>query len=236
MGRRSESLLMEDLIIECLKIYGFEVYYLPRSEVNKDQIFTEDVLQRYYQSYMIEVYLSSTAGFEGEGDLLTKFGVEIKDTATFIMARKRWDELIGRHSNIMTERPAEGDLLFFPLTNSFFEIKRTEMKDPFFQVGKLYTYKLECELFNYSAEEIDTGVVDLDDIAAEKSLNLFGWQIVLEDGERLLLENVTDSAILQEEYDLKEIDVQSQNDEFDQEIVTDGILDFTEKNPFGEVF
>jgi hypothetical protein len=110
------------------------------------------------------------------------------------------------------------------------------MKDPFFQIGKLYTYKLECELFNYSAEEIDTGVEELDEIAAEKSLDLFGWQIMLEDGERLLLENVTDSAIIQEEYSLKDVDIQSQNDEFDQEIVADGILDFTEKNPFGEVF
>ena len=137
-GRSSEQLLMEDIIIECLKIYGFDVYYIPRESVNEDEILTEDPLNKYSNAYPLEMYMSNVTGFEGEGDLLTKFGVEIRDSATFIVARRRWDEAVGQTGNsVSSVRPTEGDVLYFPLTKSYFEIRRVETRDPFFQVGKL---------------------------------------------------------------------------------------------------
>lgn len=224
---------MEELIIECLKIYGFDVMYIPRDTVSPDEILNEDVLNKFSFAYPLEMYLSNVDGFNGEGDLLTKFGVEIRDTATFIVSRRRWDEVVARSGTAqLTTRPAEGDILYFPLTKSFFEIRRVETKDPFFQVGKLYVYKLECELMVYSSETFDTGISEIDNIAAEKSTDITAYEILLEDGYSLLLEYYTPSAIILENYTLSSIDPQSQNDAFSNNI---SILDFTEVNPFGEV-
>jgi hypothetical protein len=150
---------MEDIIIECLKIYGFDTYYIPRKSVNEDDILGEDVLNKYSSAYPLEMYMQNVTGFEGDGDLLTKFGVEFRDTATFIVSRRRWDEVIARSGDaVLTTRPAEGDIIYFPLTKAFFEIKRVESTDPFFQVGKLYVYKLQCELMQYSSEVFDTEI------------------------------------------------------------------------------
>lgn len=234
MGMRGESLLHEDLILECIKIYGFEVFYLPRTEIDRDYFFTEDPLQKFLNSYSIEMYLSSVNGFTGEGDLLSKFGVEIRDQATFVVARRRWGELIGKNTpNAVKTRPAEGDLIFLPITNSFFEIKRVEMLNPFFQVGKLYVYELQCELYQYSSEEFDTGDSNMDSIIEVNSLNILDDVLLDEAGEYLSLETYNDTHILLENYDMVDADVQAQNNDFDTDINT--ILDFSEVNPFGEI-
>lgn len=235
MGRRSESLLMEDLIIECLKIYGFDTYYLPRQTVNFDTIFTEDPLNKYDASYMIESYLQNTTGYEGEGDLLSKFGVEIRDSATFIIARRRWDELIGRTGKAqLPERPAEGDVIYMPITKSFFEVRRVEQLNPFFQVGKLYVFKLECELMQNTAERFETGIAEIDDIAADKNIAESDFRIALEDDSGVfLLEYETPSALILESFALEDKTNQVQNENFKEEVFD--ILDFSEKNPFGEI-
>lgn len=235
MGRRSESILMEDLIIECLKIYGHDLIYLPRTAVNLDEIFNEDPLQKYSLSYTIEGYLENVLGFQGENDLLTKFGVEIRDKATFIISRRRWIELSGRLGIPgLLERPSEGDIVFFPLTNSFFDIKRVEVLDPFFQVGKLYVYKLECELMQASAERFDTGIEEIDTMGNAKTTDVSEYELTLEDdGGSLLMETVSESALILEDFDIDEIDNQSQNNKFVVEI--DDVLDFTESNPFGDI-
>lgn len=232
-GRSSEQLLMEDIIIECLKIYGFDVYYMPRESVNQDDILNEDPLNKYSSAYPLEMYMSNVAGFEGEGDLLTKFGVEIRDTATFIVARRRWDEVIARSGDAqLITRPAEGDVLYFPLTKSYFEIRRVETRDPFFQVGKLYVYKLECELMQYSSEQVDTGNAEIDDIASTKSIDMSTYEILLENGSGMLLEYYAPSKVISEAFNLSEIDATAQNEDFKGEI---NILDFSETNPFGEI-
>lgn len=232
-GRSSEQLLMEDIIIECLKIYGFDVYYMPRASVNQDDILNEDPLNKYSSAYPLEMYMSNVTGFEGEGDLLTKFGVEIRDTATFIVARRRWDEAIARSGDAqLTTRPAEGDVLYFPLTKSYFEIRRVETRDPFFQVGKLYVYKLECELMQYSSEQVETGITEIDDIASTKSIDMSTYEILLENGYGMLLEYYTPSKVISEAFNLSEIDATAQNEDFKGEI---NILDFSETNPFGEI-
>lgn len=235
MGRRSESLLMEDLIIECLKIYGFDCYYLPRTAVNRDMILTEDPTNKYEDAFPIEAYLENTTGFGGT-DLLSKFGVEIQDTASFIVARRRWEEAVGRKGvSELKNRPAEGDLLYFPLTKSFFEIKYVEVKDPFFQVGKLYVYKLECELFRFSHEDINTEVREIDEIIDSYEQNTSeAYAITFEDSTEFLLETSYPSELILEGYDINNSDKNAQNDDFET-TVTD-ILDFTERNPFGEVY
>ena len=232
-GRSSEQLLMEDIVIECLKIYGFDTYYIPRAAVNEDKILGEDVLNRYSSAYPLEMYLQNVTGFEGDGDLMSKFGVEIRDTATFVVARRRWDEVIARSGDaVLTTRPAEGDIIYFPLTKAFFEIKRVDATDPFFQVGKLYVYKMECELMQYSSERFDTGVSEIDSIADGDSLDINEFNLLLQSGDRALLEEYSPAGIVLQSYNLTTILPNVDNEDFRGEI---SVLDFSERNPFGEI-
>ena len=224
---------MEDIIIECLKIYGFDTYYIPRQAVNEDMILGEDTLNKYSSAYPLEMYMQNVTGFEGDGDLLTKFGVEIRDTATFVVARRRWDEVIAQSGDaVLTTRPAEGDIVYFPLTKAFFEIKRVDATDPFFQVGKLYVYKLQCELMQYSSEIFDTGISDIDGSAAEKSADINAFNLLLQSGDRALLEEYNPAGIILQSYNMSTIFPNVDNEDFRGEI---SVLDFSERNPFGEI-
>ena len=161
----SEQNLYEDIVIESLKMYGQDVYYLPRDIVNEDRIFGDDVPSRFNSSYKVEMYIENVDGFDGEGDLFTKFGVEIRDQATFVVARRRWTTTVNRFDNeINSERPKEGDLVYLPLSNSMFQIMAVEHEQPFYQLSNLSVYKLRAELFEYNDEDLDTGVDVIDDI------------------------------------------------------------------------
>jgi len=167
---KSEQNLYEDLIIESLKIFGQDAYYLPRTLINRDEIFGEDSSSKFDDAYMIEAYIENTDGFEGEGDLYSKFGLEIRDEATFIISRRQWQRFIGAHySNTTYPKPDEGDLIYLPLSNSFFEIKFVEEEQPFYQLSNLPVYKLSCALFEYNDEEIDTGVAVIDTTTAKNA-------------------------------------------------------------------
>jgi hypothetical protein len=162
---RSEINLYEDLIIESLKIYGQDVYYLPRTIVNEDRILGDDPASSFSNSYKIEMYIENAEGFDGEGDLFTRFGVEIRDEATFIVARSRWKSTVSRADNaIQGDRPTEGDLIYLPLSKSLFQINMVEHEQPFYQIENVPTFKLRCTLFEYTGEDLDTGVTDIDDI------------------------------------------------------------------------
>ena len=124
IGVSSEQALYEDLIIESMKIYGWEVYYMPRSISNPDRILTEDPSNKYEHAFPIEMYLEEVAGFAGDDELITKFGLEIRNTANFVVSRRRWKEIIGdTNTSILNFRPTEGDIIYFPKTQSFFEIR-----------------------------------------------------------------------------------------------------------------
>ena len=154
----TEQHLYEDLVVESLRFYGHDVLYLPRQIIEEDTIFTEDVQSRYGDAYSVEMYLENTEGFEGEGDLVSKFGVQIQEEASFIISLRTWERFISLDSNLATSlRPNEGDLIYFPLSGSMFEIRFVEDQDPFFQLGKLFVFKLKCSLFEYSGEDFDTG-------------------------------------------------------------------------------
>ena len=161
----SEQNLYEDIVIESLKMYGQDVFYLPRDIVNEDRVFGDDVPSRFNSSYKVEMYIENIEGFDGEGDLFTKFGVEIRDQATFVVARKRWTDTIARYDNdINSVRPREGDLIYLPLSNSMFQIMAVEHEQPFYQLSNLAVYKLRTELFEYNDEDFDTNVAAIDAI------------------------------------------------------------------------
>ena len=161
---KSEQNLYEDLIIESLQIYGQDVYYIPRTLVNRDDILNEDPASKFDDAYLLEMYIENTEGFEGAGDLYSKFGLEIRDEATFIVSRRRWETRVGTFvDNEIDPRPQEGDLIFLPMTNSFFEISYVEDDTPFYQLSNLPTYRLQCNLFEYNEEDFETGIAAIDD-------------------------------------------------------------------------
>lgn len=154
-NNRSEQNLVEDLTIEAIKIHGIEMYYIPRTMMHKDDFFGEAAYSRFSTFKMIEMYMDTTTAFEG-GDQFTKFGFEVRDSVKFTVSRKRFKRETGM------ERPMEGDLLFLPLNRGLFEIKFVEHENPFYQLGKLFSYQMTCELFQYSEEKVDTGIEDID--------------------------------------------------------------------------
>ena len=162
---QSEQDLHEDLVVESLRFFGHECFYLPRTIVDEDELFGEDTSSKFDDAYSVEMYIENTEGFEGEGDLLSKFGVEVRDQATFVLSRRTWNRFVSLDQNLVTStRPQEGDLIYFPLGNQVFEIRFVEHENPFYQLGKLNVFKLQCETFEYSHEAFDTGIAELDGV------------------------------------------------------------------------
>ena len=205
-----------------------------------DTIFNEDNGSSFEDSYLIEMYMETIDGYEGEKDLMSKFGLDIQDDATFVVSRRRWEQFVSIDNNILvSSRPNEGDLIYFPKASKLFEITFVDHDDPFYQVHNLPTYKLKCKTFEYGSEAIDTGIAEIDAIETDNSLDMLQHQITLETGTgsgSLLLENSVEGAaasyIILETYNVATIDENSQNDDF--ELADDNILDFTESNPFGD--
>ena len=170
---KSEQHLYEDLVIESLGIYGQDVYYIPRTIVNRDTILNEDPASTFDDAYLMEMFIENTEGFEGAGDLYSKFGLDIKDEATFVVSRRRWDDRVGIYSsNVENPRPMEGDLIFLPMTNNFFEISFVEDEQPFYQLSNIPTYTMKCSLFEYNDEDFETGIIDIDDTTAQNAYQL----------------------------------------------------------------
>lgn len=186
---RSEQNLYDDIVIESLKIYGQDVYYLPRDIVNKNPVFGEDVPSRFNSAYIVEMYIENIEGFDGEGDLFTRFGVEIRDEATFVVSRRRWNQTVGLYDNdIDSERPREGDLVYLTMTNKLFEITHVEHEQPFYQLANLPVFKLRATLFEYNDEDLDTGIKILDEIETK-----YAYTYILTLGEAGVIE-VGDTA------------------------------------------
>jgi len=164
---RSEQSLYEDLIIESIKFYGQDVYYLPREIVEKEDIFLDSIQSQFGDAYKVEVYIENAEGFDGEGDIFTKFGIEIRDQATFVIARRRWRELVGDRLADAQFRPREGDVIYLPMSESLFQVMKVETETPFYQLSQLPTFRMQCELFEFSDEDFDTGIPDIDNIEVE---------------------------------------------------------------------
>jgi hypothetical protein len=178
---KSEQHLYEDLIIESMEVFGLEVYYLPRTIKNLDTIMNEDIASEFGDAYLITMYMEDAdQGFGGEQSIMSKFGLEIRDTSNWIVARRTWEQFIGIQNNtIISGRPNEGDLIYIPLTGSFHEIRFVEHESPFFQLGNIFVYKLQCETFEFSNERFNTGVEEIDVMENKYS---FTHNILISDG------------------------------------------------------
>ena len=178
-GTPNEQFLYEDLVIEAIGIYGHDVFYIPRTLVDKDQLFGEDSLSRFDDAYGIEMWMQTQEGYEGEKELVTRFGLEIRDETQFIVSRRRWDNVVSRNDNLITNlRPDEGDLIYFPTVRKLFQINFVDHDDPFYQVDNLPVYKLYCSTFEYSSEVLDTGITDIDVIEDKRSVDELQWQFI----------------------------------------------------------
>jgi len=259
-GREQDT--AEDLIIESIKIYGLDVKYLPRTIINQDFLLGEDALGKFNSAIDLEVYIKNIQGFEGEGDFLSKFNLEIRDQITFTMARKRFSQIateklieeVGYNYQVETantqawgvtdsylletgsangysitsSRPLEGDLIFLPLNNKLYEIKSVEHENIFYQHGKLYTYDIQCELYERDSR-LDTGNTVIDIIESNTTLDILTYQFLDESGNIMLIE---DGGYMLQEFRL-EVTAPMANNEY----ITAKSLSFvnwSEKNPFSE--
>jgi len=225
-----EQLLIEDLVIESIKIYGHDVYYCPRTLVNKDEIYGEDSISKYNTQYMVEMYIKNVMGFQGEGDFMSKFNLQIRDQMTLTIARRTFFDEIGNVESL--DRPQEGDLIYFPLNKKIFVVKFVEHEAIFYQMGSLQTYDLNCELWEYSNEILNTGIEDIDKLQKEYSFDMTNYGIETEDGHVIKDEDGYD--IIQEQYNFSTQVGDSLEDNDEIETEADGVLDFSERDPFSE--
>ncbi len=169
-----EQELIEDLTVESIKIHGSDMVYLPREIANEDTLFGEDQQSVFNKGVLLEFYIENVDEFGGEGEFFAKFGLEVRDEAFFVVAKRRFQETIQHF-----EHPREGDLIYWPLSKTLFEIKHVEHENPFYNLGKLHTYRLTMQLFRYAQEDFDTGIPEIDEIETDRA---FGIQMVFESG------------------------------------------------------
>ena len=162
----AEQELINELTSEVIKIHGLDVLYIPRKLIKEDPLLGEDVLAQFEEAYEIEMYLKSTEGFGGEGDLVSKFGLDVRDEVIFTVHKDRF--------NLATDmdKPLEGDLVFLPINKGLFEVKFVEHEQPFYQAGKNYSFDITCELYQYSQEQLETGITDIDNIEKEQGYTI----------------------------------------------------------------
>ena len=225
----AEQTLIEDLIIESIKIYGHDLYYCPRTVVEKDDVFGEDPLSTYNDAYLIEMYIKNVEGFEGEGDFLSKFNIQIRDEITFTVANRVFADEIGAPEII--PRPREGDLIYFPLTQKVYVVKFVEHEAVFYQMGNLQTYDLRCELFEYSHEDLNTGIPQIDELEELYSRNIAvsNTDSVNANGD-IIMNSETGRPAAADSYQVE--DPFAENSIFQSQGA--GIIDFTERDPFSE--
>ena len=166
-----EQNIIEDLSIEIIKAMGRDMLYIPREQY-KNNIEFGEAQYRFSRTFPIEMYIASVSGFEGEGDVISKFGLEVRDRVTLVVSKKRFNQEVSERYNTVN-RPREGDLIYFPLSKGLFEINFVEHENPFYQAGKLYTYTLMCELTTIDGDEFDTGESDVDAVVTENKTSVY---------------------------------------------------------------
>jgi hypothetical protein len=231
----NEQGLFEDLIIESIKIYGEDMYYLPRTLTNYDKLLGTDDQSQYNQAILVELYIKSIDGFQGDGSFMSKFGLQIRDQVVFSIAQRTFNQEVA----IMTDqvRPNEGDLIYFPLNRKCFQIRYVNKQEMFYQFGALQTWELTCELFEYSNEQFNTGIAEIDIIQQKFSTNVLDYALMDEQGD--FLQEEDGSYIVNESYNITTINPAEDNDaiQFGSENFPEGsddFIDFSERDPFSE--
>lgn len=224
-----EQLLIEDLIVESIKIYGHDVFYIPRRIVAEDEVYGEDPVSEYNARYAMEMYIKNVEGFAGDGDFLSKFNLQIRDSMTLTVARRTFfDEIIAETQ----PRPNEGDLIFFPLNNKLFEVKFVEHEAIFYQLGALQTFDLRCELFEYNNQILNTGIPEVDNIERDNSLSMLQYGLQIEAG--LFIVSEDGFPLIQEEWDFETAADDKLEDNTEIQTEAGNFIDFTESDPFSE--
>lgn len=223
-----EQTLLENLIIESIKIYGEDMTYIPRNINNHDALYTADDQSSFTKSYPIEMYIKNVDGFAGDGNFMSKFGLEIRDQVVFSVAQRIFNNEIGDTTGFT--RPREGDLIFFPLNKKCFQIKYVNKFEMYYQLGTLQTWEMTCELFEYSDETMNTGIPEIDALQVKFSTNELDY--TLRDIDNNYLQNEDGDFIMNTQYDLNVIEGTGTNEVFTTE--SSGIIDFTQVDPFSE--
>jgi hypothetical protein len=202
-----EQRLIEDLIIESIRIFGIDVWYMKRNYGALDDLLNEDDLPTYNKAFLVEMYVKNVEGFEGDGDFLSKFGLQIRDSMTLTMSMRKFTEDVGLYNEEV--RPLEGDLIYFPLNRKIFQIKHVEHEAIFYQMGSLQTYDFRVELYEYSNEVFNTGIEEIDTWLDKYKTTANNTIAGIES-----IDPIADNLTIETE--------------------ADAILDFSESNPFGE--
>ena len=223
-----EQELFQDLVQECIQLYGLDLWYIPRNLNNYDKIFGADDISSFNTAILVEWYLENVEGFEGDGTFMSKFGLQINDRVSFSVSQKTWNELVASDYDQLI-RPREGDLLYYPLDKKCFEILYVEKKTFHYPLGTLPTYRVDCELFEFSSEKVNTGIAEIDQLAKERSINILDYGLT--DGAGNILTDQSGNILISNKYDLEIID-NADNDQLVKE--ADDLLDFSEINPFSE--
>jgi len=211
------------------------MYFLPRTVVNYDKLLGTDDQSEYNKAILVELYIKSIDGFTGDGNFMSKFGVEIRDQVTFSIAKRTFEQEIGVYTQ--ETRPNEGDLIYFPLNKKCFQIKFVNKFEMFYQFGALQTYELTCELFEYSSEKFNTGIAEIDIIQKKFSLDILDYTIMDEFGTNLVDES--GNYLVTEAYKIETIDPVADNDTLQNgsnnfSSGSNDFISFEEKNPFSE--
>lgn len=231
----NEQGLYEDLIIESIKIYGEDMMYLPRTLTNYDKLLGTDDQSQYNQAILVELYIKSIDGFTGDGNFMSKFGLQIRDQVVFSIAQRTFNQEVAIYTDQV--RPNEGDLIYFPLNKKCFQIKYVNNKEMFYQFGALQTFELTCELFEYSNEQFNTGIAEIDIIQQKFSTNILDYALM--DEESNFLVDESGNYIVGETYNISTINPAADNDVIQSggqnfPEGSDDFIDFSETDPFSE--
>ena len=225
-----EQILIEDLVLESIQIYGHDVFYCPRTVIEKDEIYGEDALSEYNTSYMIDMYIRSYESYEGDGQFLSKFGLEIRDQVTFTVSVRNFMDEIGNLE--MIDRPQEGDLIYLAMADRLMYVKYVNKTPVFYQMGAIQMYDLVCEMFEYGSEKLNTGIDAIDNIQRTLSLALDVYGIMTTSG--FLLSTQEGDPIIQGSYNFSTQAGDSFEDNTEFETGGDSILDWSQVDPFSE--
>lgn len=225
-----EQLLIEDLVLESIKIYGHDMFYCPRTLKAKDDIYGEDSISEYNTSYQIDLYIKSYDSYEGDGSFLSKFNLEIRDQMTLTVSVRNFMNEIGSIATIA--RPQEGDLIYIPMVDRIMIIKYVNKTPVFYQMGSIQMYDLTCEIFEYSSESLNTGIDAIDRVEKERSLDMGIWGILTNDGYF-----ITDNSgypLIQSNYNFETQATDAFEDNTEFQLEGESILDWSQVDPFSE--
>lgn len=229
IGSVGEQNLYNDLLVESIQIHGMSVQYCPRTFVSLDKVYMEDTRAAFTSASEIEMYLKSWDGFQGDGSFFSNMGVEIRDAVTFTVVISRFLQVMGGAPYSLI-RPREGDLIYYPFNNKLFEIKYVEKFSMHYPLGKLYTYDLKCELFEYSGQTIQTGIAGIDSVVPSYNQDLLYWGITDEAGNYLVTEG--GDYLVQDQRDTRTLDPLDDTDQIQAE--ANSVIDWSEYDVFTE--